>query len=103
MAKHIIKCDPIPFQASLDGLKTFDTRLNDRFYQSGDEVEMREFDRKTKKYSGRRLSFTISFVSTYQMHTNWVTFGYRWINKMDNFDINEVLKSESEKDEDIPF
>ena len=95
MAKIIIKCDPIPFQATKSLLKTFDTRLNDRFYQAGDEVEMKEFDRKTQEYSGERIGFTVGFVSTYMMPLNWVTFSI--------LDV-EFLPNETEPEpEDIPF
>lgn len=53
---------PELFQKILDGEKTFDLRIADFNCQSGDELVLQEWDPKTKHYTGRELTKTISFV-----------------------------------------
>lgn len=43
---HRIKVWPTPFRDVLTGRKRFDVRLDDRDYQTGDAVELLEFDPK---------------------------------------------------------
>lgn len=42
--KHILKIWPQYYQAVADGSKTFEVRVNDRGFQKGDHVLLREFD-----------------------------------------------------------
>lgn len=74
--QHEIKCWPQYYCRVIDGAKTFEIRKNDRGYQPGDMVVMREWnpdlhgvdDGKTgvyqepKGYSGRKCSFMIGYV-----------------------------------------
>lgn len=46
------------------GRKTFDVRFNDRQYQAGDDVILREWDASIDSYTGRRLAATIVYVQT---------------------------------------
>lgn len=41
---HELKCWPQYFQRVKDGTKTFEVRINDRGFQPGDKVTLREFD-----------------------------------------------------------
>jgi len=41
---HILKCWPEYFEAIGQGRKTFEVRENDRNYQEGDSLELREFE-----------------------------------------------------------
>lgn len=43
---HDLKIDPIPYSRVADGSKTFEIRENDRGFQPGDTVILREFDRQ---------------------------------------------------------
>ncbi len=50
---HELKCWPEFFNAIGDGQKTFDVRKgNDRSYQVGDELFLREWDPRKKEYTG---------------------------------------------------
>lgn len=50
MAEHVLKTDPHVFQKSWDGLKNFEIRYNDRNYQVGDVLRLRE-----TRYSGEEM------------------------------------------------
>ncbi|MFH1505615.1 MAG: DUF3850 domain-containing protein [archaeon] len=53
---------PDLFQKILDNEKTFDARLADWECKPGDILVLREYDPKTKEYTGRELEKEISFV-----------------------------------------
>lgn len=73
-SRHILKTTPDWFRAVWSGSKTFEIRLNDRNYQAGDEVLLREFDAfkecgcppgnhaVCKRYSGREIEAQIGCV-----------------------------------------
>ena len=72
--KHELKCWPVYFQRVWTGEKTFEVRLDDRGFQRGDTVVLREWDRNDScncvgdhsahcaKYSGRTISARIGHV-----------------------------------------
>lgn len=82
--EHVLKTDHIVFQDVLDGNKTFEIRFNDRGYQVGDLVILKEteFTGKQMKfgqplvYTGREIQERISYVlSGYGLHEGWVILG----------------------------
>ena len=78
--KHEIKCWPQYYCRVVDGSKTFEVRENDRGYQPGDDVLMREWDptivereqqigtsevhwyKEPRGYTGRSVKFKIGYV-----------------------------------------
>lgn len=52
--------------------KTFDIRKDDRDYQKGDILKLKEFDAKTKKYTGREQSVLV----IYKVHGFGLIVGY---------------------------
>lgn len=63
--KHDIKCWPQYFCRVADGSKTFEVRVNDRGYQPGDTVLMREWNPEDiigRGYTGKAINFTIGYV-----------------------------------------
>lgn len=53
MTVHEVKCDPHMFARLLDGSKTFEVRKDDRGYQTGDELVIREHDsERCRAYKG---------------------------------------------------
>lgn len=77
-ARHELKTWPVYFQRVWKGEKTFEVRLDDRGYQKGDTVVLREWDPKAtcscpanpkdhptgtcSRYSGRNITARIGFV-----------------------------------------
>jgi ASC-1-like (ASCH) protein len=57
------KCWPEYFQAILEGNKTFEIRLADFEAHKGDTLLLREYDPKTKQYTGRELKKQISYIA----------------------------------------
>lgn len=49
---HFVKCDKEVFEATRQGLKPYEIRLNDRDYQIGDKLMLQEWDNVTGKYTG---------------------------------------------------
>jgi hypothetical protein len=50
------------FQAILDGRKTFELRLADFECKPGDVLVLKEWDPKTKSYTGRAIEKTATYV-----------------------------------------
>lgn len=62
MIVHHIKCWPEYFDRLCNGTKPFEVRRNDRDYQTGDQLIIREWDPLPGTYSGRTLGAVISYV-----------------------------------------
>ena len=76
MTRHILRTVPAYFQAVWEGRKTFEVRYDDRGYQAGDTVVLREYDRMLKcecpagsthgtdciRYSGREIDANVPYV-----------------------------------------
>lgn len=50
---HELKCWPRYFEPVSNGSKPFEIRLNDRGYQVGDTLLLREWDPDSERYTGR--------------------------------------------------
>lgn len=59
---HELKCWPRYFEAITSGSKTFEIRKNDRGYQVGDVLNLREYDVLTESYTGRGHSVLVTYV-----------------------------------------
>jgi hypothetical protein len=62
---------PEYFQAILDGRKTFELRLADFECNPGDELTLKEWDPKTKQYTGREIKKIVSYVGKTKDYTFW--------------------------------
>lgn len=60
---HELKLWPGFFDRVLDGTKTFEVRRMDRSYQVGDDLVLREWNRHTRDYTGRRLRVRITYIA----------------------------------------
>lgn len=60
--QHELKTWPGYFQAVWDKKKTFELRKNDRGFQEGDILILREFELMGMKYSGRAIKVSIKYI-----------------------------------------
>lgn len=79
---HELKILPPFFEAMVDGRKNFEIRKDDRGFQAGDTVTLREYDQEYKghyrsdedRYTGRTRSATIGYVTAYEQRHGYVVF-----------------------------
>jgi len=70
MSKIEKKVWPEYFQKIVDGVKKYELRLADFAVKEGDTLILKEWDPKTKEYTGREISKKV----TYVLKTKGVTF-----------------------------
>lgn len=59
---HELKCWIDVFYDMYIGLKTFEVRLNDRNYQVGDSLLLKEWDSDTNTYTGRQILKRVTYI-----------------------------------------
>jgi hypothetical protein len=59
---HELKIWPMYYLAMMHGNKTFEIRENDRDFKVGDQLTLREYEPKTKKYTGRVLARQVTYI-----------------------------------------
>jgi len=67
MKKIEKKVWPKYFQAILDGKKNYELRLADWECAEGDVLVLKEWDPKTKDYTGRELEKEVSYVAKFKI------------------------------------
>ena len=86
MANHTLKKDPVVFQATVDGLKPYEIRLDDRGYQVGDIIRVRETEftgeqmaqGKDLIYTGREYIIKVTHIlQGYGLKEDWVIMSFR--------------------------
>lgn len=60
---HICRSWSHLFQPILDGVKTHDLRIDDRNYQVGDTILLREYDIAQGAYTGREVTVEITYIT----------------------------------------
>lgn len=88
MKVHELKTDPGVFQKSYQGVKTFEIRFNDRDYQIGDGLFLRETkysgeemkEGKPLEYTGRTIHQRVTYIlegPIYGLMPGWVIMSVR--------------------------
>ncbi len=72
---HELKCWPQYFAALFDGRKRFEIRENDRNFKIGDSLILKEYDPANGTYSGRVISFRVSYITTFGQMQGYVVMG----------------------------
>lgn len=62
MGNHELKVWPPFYGPLLDGSKTFEYRYDDRGFQVGDTLTLREWDPITEEYTGRATSAIVVYI-----------------------------------------
>lgn len=62
MEHHDLKTWPIYYNRVVSGDKMFELRKNDRDFQTGDMVTLKEYDLLSNSYTGRFKTFEISYI-----------------------------------------
>lgn len=76
---HELQLWPACFAAVNDGSKPFDVRENDRNFQVGDRLLLREFDPDTEQLTGHTLTRWVSYVlqgGLFGIQPNWCVLGF---------------------------
>jgi hypothetical protein len=61
--QHDLKCWPVFFEKILTGEKRHEIRLNDRNFQVGDILQLREWDPITKRHTGRAVLREVTYIT----------------------------------------
>lgn len=80
--EHKLKTEPAFFEAVISGKKNFEIRRDDRGFQAGDTVTLREYDAENKgyyrsedqKYTGRTTGAVIGYVTAFEQKPGYVVF-----------------------------
>lgn len=75
MKVHHLKCWPEYFQAVKSGLKPFEIRLNDRDYQVGDKLFIKEYLPNAELFSGEEMTRTITYITDWEQQDGYVVLG----------------------------
>jgi hypothetical protein len=62
MSTHDLKIWPEHYEAVMLGLKKAELRLDDRGFRVGDDLELREWDRFGRFYTGRQTTRSVAYV-----------------------------------------
>jgi hypothetical protein len=62
MTIHELKSWPDFFESVRSGAKTFELRKNDRRFQLGDTLPLREWNERKQRYTGRAVDRRICFI-----------------------------------------
>lgn len=75
---HVLKTWPEYFNAIGDGRKPFEARKNDRGFQVGDTLELREVDPETKQFTSRWIFCKVSYLlegGKFGVEPGWCVMG----------------------------
>jgi hypothetical protein len=62
---HLVKSWPEFFEPISQGIRTHDLRRNDREYNIGDILILREFESKSQRYTGRECEVEITSMTSF--------------------------------------
>lgn len=74
-----LKTESKYFQAQKDGVKNFEIRKNDRDYQVGDVLILREYVSEKGQYTGRKLRCLVTYITDYEQKLGYVVLGTKRI------------------------
>jgi Domain of unknown function (DUF3850) len=72
---HELKLWPQYFSAVMNREKTFEIRKNDRNFKIGDVLLLKEYNSSAKRYTGRKVLRTITYITDYAQQDEYVVMG----------------------------
>lgn len=75
MKVHELKIAPEYFGPVFDGIKTFEIRKNDRGYEIGDLMHLKEFDGEA--FTGKSVIMEITYTTTYNQEPGYLVFAIK--------------------------
>lgn len=72
---HELKTWPLYFGAVKSGRKTFELRRDDRNFTVGDELQLREWDPETGRYTGDEVRVVVTYRTIAFMPSGYVALG----------------------------
>lgn len=80
MVTHELKTKPEYFERTIRGDKDFEVRYNDRDFQSGDMIVLREYDENNAVFTGRQKKGIIKYIlhSFPGLNDNYVVLGINY-------------------------
>lgn len=79
MKVHKLKILPEYYKAQIEGKKNFEIRKNDRGYQVGDWILLKEYNPEIKKFTGRKVTVEVTYITNYQQKDGYVVLGTKYI------------------------
>lgn len=79
MKVHKLKILPEYYNAQIEGKKNFEIRKNDRNFQIGDWLLLKEYNPKIKKFTERKVMVEITYITNYQQKDGYVVLGTKYI------------------------
>nr|WP_052008642.1 DUF3850 domain-containing protein [Listeria aquatica] len=86
---HPLKILPKYYLDVISGHKCFEIRENDRDFQVGDYVILREWD--GKEYTGSSMKVKITYITDYMQRDGQVVFGFRKLTPKEELFLKEEL------------
>ncbi|MFS7388562.1 ASCH/PUA domain-containing protein [Carnobacterium maltaromaticum] len=75
MKVHELKIGSEFYEAVKDGRKKFEIRKNDRNYQEGDILILKEYDPLTQLFSGEIIKVEITYMTDWEQKNEYVVLG----------------------------
>ena len=79
MKVYKLKILPEYYKAQIEGKKNFEIRKNDRGYQVGDWILLKEYNPEIKKFTGRKVTVEVTYITNYQQKDGYVVLGTKYI------------------------
>lgn len=76
---HEVKVWPEYFDAIKRGDKTFEIRRNDRDYQVGDTLILKEFDPIKRQYTGNSIKAQITYLTNFMQVETYVVMSIKLV------------------------
>jgi len=95
MTIHELKTWPPHFSATWGGPKTFELRRDDRGYETGDILHLREWSPETESYSGRELLARVTYLLRHPQFLPYCAMSIRIVEKAGGVEFHKPQSQET--------